>query len=234
MTSLNGAPGRGGGTRVAGVGSSVGLRVGSSVGLRVGSSVGVEALELGRVRPVARWAGQGCGACQRSSTHRRRVPHLPPTVAGGRQLAGVPVKRDRGRRPNSPAGWCRLRRPPDPAADEPSRPITLDSGASLLQLHHRSPGDPGGQQAGGRHSTLVGRQAMAVRVLLSLERISGGRGRASAVTAARPAPPATAHTTDAARTALASRPPRPPPPARAQALPAARPAGRDPRRPGCC
>jgi len=28
---------------------------------------------------------QGCGACQRSSTRRRRVPHLPPTVAGGQR-----------------------------------------------------------------------------------------------------------------------------------------------------
>jgi hypothetical protein len=42
------------------------------------------------------------------------------------------VKRDRGMRPNSPAGWCRLRRPPDPAADESSRPIALD----------RDPGQP--------------------------------------------------------------------------------------------
>ena len=47
------------------------------------------------------------------------------------QEAGVPavalVKRDQGRQPNSPAGWCRLRRRPDPPANESGRPIALDS-----------------------------------------------------------------------------------------------------------
>ena len=70
MTSGDPASRRGRGTRVAGVGSSVGFRVGSSVGLRASATVAP-----GRVR-------QGCGACQRSSTRRRRVPSPPPTVAG--------------------------------------------------------------------------------------------------------------------------------------------------------
>jgi hypothetical protein len=59
------------------------------------------------------------------------------------------VKRDQGRRPNSPAGQCRLRRRLDPAANEPDRPIALDLAATLPQLHHRPPGDPSGQYAGG-------------------------------------------------------------------------------------
>jgi hypothetical protein len=41
------------------------------------------------------------------------------------------VKRDRGRRPNSPAGWCPPSAPPDPAADELGRPITLDLAATM-------------------------------------------------------------------------------------------------------
>ena len=35
------------------------------------------------------------------------------------------------------------------AADEPGRPIALEFGASLPQLRHESPGEPGGQYAGG-------------------------------------------------------------------------------------
>ena len=45
------------------------------------------------------------------------------------------VKRDRGRRPTSPAGRCRLRRRLDSATDEPGRPIALDS-------RHRAPAAP--------------------------------------------------------------------------------------------
>ena len=48
------------------------------VGVDVGNDVGVKP-----PRPAASgrdW--QGCGACQRSSTRRRRVPHPSPTVAG--------------------------------------------------------------------------------------------------------------------------------------------------------
>jgi hypothetical protein len=64
-------------------------------GLTQGVAVGVVAPELGRVRPVARRAGQGCGACQRSSTRRRR-----PSPAT-----------DRGRHAGSQAGcqgeWMR-------------------------------------------------------------------------------------------------------------------------------
>jgi hypothetical protein len=151
MTSSDPASRQRGGTRVAGVGTRVGTRVPTSVGSR--------ALAMA----VLDWDRQGWGACQRSSMRRRRV-HLLATDRGRRPAAGrVPVKRDRGRRPNSPAGWCGLRRPPDPAADEPCRPIALDSGAAVPQLRHRSPGEHGGQQAGGRHPTVHRCQACSVR-----------------------------------------------------------------------
>jgi hypothetical protein len=48
-------------------------------------------------------------------------------------------------RPTSPAVRCRLRRPPDPAADEPGHPIALDLAAPLPHLHDRPPGDPDDQ-----------------------------------------------------------------------------------------
>src|SRR5215207_5180495 len=51
-------------------------------------------------------------------------------TAPGWRAVVVSVKRDRGRRPNSPAGWCRLRRPPAPAADEPGHSFALDLAAS--------------------------------------------------------------------------------------------------------
>jgi hypothetical protein len=121
MTSGNPASRWRGGTRVAGVGSSVGFRVGSSVGGNRLDHGGP-----GRDR-------QGCGACQRSSTRRRRVLPLPPTVADGR----------RGGRGS---GQARSRH----AAELAGCPIALDSGAAVPQLHHRSPGEPGGQYAGGR------------------------------------------------------------------------------------
>jgi hypothetical protein len=109
------------------------------------------------------------------------------------QEAGVPavatVKCDRGRRPTSPAGWCHLRRPPDPAADEPGRPIALDSGTALPQLH-RSPGEPGGQYAGGRHPTPVGVKCGgdgAQTLAMPAVRSAGGHRR-SAWRGRRPAP----------------------------------------------
>jgi hypothetical protein len=54
------------------------LRVGNDVGVDVGNDVGSS--RPGRGRPGR--DRQGCGACQRSSTRRRRVPSPPPTVAG--------------------------------------------------------------------------------------------------------------------------------------------------------
>jgi hypothetical protein len=72
----------------------------------VGISVGAKGLDHRGTGPNR----QGCGACQRSSTRRRRVPHLPPTVAGaagsraGRQgrMSGTPPPRRSPRRPHSP------------------------------------------------------------------------------------------------------------------------------------
>jgi hypothetical protein len=68
----------------------------------------------------------------------------------GRRLTGVPVKRNRGRRPTSPAGWCRrLRRPPDQAANEPDRPIALDLAAALPSRTAGRPWDPSGLMTNG-------------------------------------------------------------------------------------
>jgi hypothetical protein len=58
-------------------------RVGNDVGVDVGNDVGAAGSPAGGVSRVARCVEQGCGACQRSSTRRRRVPSPPPTVAGG-------------------------------------------------------------------------------------------------------------------------------------------------------
>ena len=100
------------------------------VGTSVPTSVGVEGLGHG-----GRRAGTGRAAELASEAARAEGAsspyHRPWPTAGG--VAVVPVKRDRGMRPNSPAGWCRLRRPSDPAADEPGRPIALDSGAAVPQ-----------------------------------------------------------------------------------------------------
>jgi hypothetical protein len=79
------ASGDGWGTPLARVGISVGVRVGISVGI----SVGGRRPDEGRVSWARRWAGQGCGACQRSSTRRRRVP--PLTTTSGRP-AWVPAR----------------------------------------------------------------------------------------------------------------------------------------------
>jgi hypothetical protein len=54
------------------------LRVGNDVGVDVGNDVGVEGLGHGGTGP----GRQGCGACQRSSTRRRRV--LSPATDRGR------------------------------------------------------------------------------------------------------------------------------------------------------
>jgi hypothetical protein len=48
---------------------------------------GGRGLRAGPGKAAARWAGQGCGACQRSSTRRRRVHH--PATGRGRR-AGQP------------------------------------------------------------------------------------------------------------------------------------------------
>ena len=67
-------------------------RVGNDVGVDVGNDVGSAGSPAGRVSRVARCVEQGCGACQRSSTRRRRVPSPPPTVAG---TAWSPGRRSR-------------------------------------------------------------------------------------------------------------------------------------------
>src|SRR4029453_11392167 len=53
----------------------------------VGTRVGVKAPKTGRVRPVTRWA-------------RRAAELASEATDGGRRRAGVPVKHDRGRRPS--------------------------------------------------------------------------------------------------------------------------------------
>ena len=62
-------------------------------------------------RPVR---GQGCGACQRSSTRRRLVPNLPPTVAGAPwsrpggqgRMSGTPPPRRPSRCSHSSLAAC--------------------------------------------------------------------------------------------------------------------------------
>jgi len=87
------------GTQVACVGPSVGFGVGSSVGSPTASAT----VGQGRDR-------QGCGACQRSSTRRRRVPHprAAPRLRPPRAVTGA------GRR-------ARLRHPVKPRMGAPPR-----------------------------------------------------------------------------------------------------------------
>ena len=51
-----------------------GIDMGVDEGIDMGVAVPFEALESGRVRSSSRWVGLGCGACQRSSKRRRRLP----------------------------------------------------------------------------------------------------------------------------------------------------------------
>ena len=63
-----------------------------------------------------------------STAPGQRPPH--PRSARPASLPWPHGQARSGMRPTSPAGWCRLRRPPDPTADEPGRPIALDLAAS--------------------------------------------------------------------------------------------------------
>jgi hypothetical protein len=134
MTSGDLASRHGGGTRVAGVGT------------RVPTSVGVQGLGHGGAGP----GPPGLRSLPAKQHAPKARPH-PATDRDRRPAAGWSPGQARSRQAAGLAGWMgRLRRPPDPAADEPGRPIALDSGAAVPQLHHRSPGEPGGQYAGGR------------------------------------------------------------------------------------
>jgi hypothetical protein len=92
LTSSDPASRQRGGTRVAGVWTRVGTSVPTSVGSR--------ALAMA----VLGWDRQGCGACQRSSTRRRRVP-LPATERGRRPSAGRGPGQARSRQASELAGW---------------------------------------------------------------------------------------------------------------------------------
>src|SRR5215213_10245 len=131
-----------------------------AVASRSATSSSASAQSLGPTRRPAKRAdafdrnrGSGrtwwpCGNAA-SPAHRQRLTRTPGLAQRGRRLVGVSVKRDRGRRPTSPAGWCRLRRLPGPAANEPGHLIALDLAASLPHLRYRPPGDQVASIAGG-------------------------------------------------------------------------------------
>ena len=86
------APGRWG-TQVGGVGASVPI------------SVGVDGLGHGGTRPGP---GRAVELASEAARAEGASSPSPPTVAGGRRGGRVPVKRDRGRQPSSPAVPSRL------------------------------------------------------------------------------------------------------------------------------
>jgi len=80
----------------------------------------------------------------------QRVPKVrpPPTTASGRRPAMAPVKRDRGRRPNSPAERCRRRFIHAASRARPSHRACPHGIATPPAP--RASGRAGGQYAGGR------------------------------------------------------------------------------------
>jgi hypothetical protein len=80
--------------------------------------------------------------------HAPKARPLPATMSGRRPTAGQgPDQGDRGRRPTSPAGWCRLRR--DPTDGQLLSPRALTS-------RHRRPTCPGQSSRPARRGSHAG------------------------------------------------------------------------------
>src|SRR5215211_8590250 len=120
------------------------LRVGNDVGVDVGNDVGVKP-------PWPRVARAG-PAGLRSLPAKQHAPKARPSPATDRGRRGVVPGRP------SRTNGCAVRS----CAAAGSRTFALDRRTSPPQLHHEPSGDPGGQQAGGRHPWAVSVKLIAM------------------------------------------------------------------------